>query len=246
MPRNPLWTAIATALREEIAQGHYLPGDKLPTEAALSARFGVNRHTVRRALADLEAAGLTHARRGAGVFVAARPMDYPLSRRVRFHQNLAALGLPATREVLRLETRRGDAGECAELGLAAGAAVHVFEGISLADGVPVALARSVFPADRLPGLLDRLGETPTITAALAAEGVADFTRARTRITAKQASATQAAALRLPEGAPILRTEAVNVDAAGRPVEYGRTWFAGDRVALTVTPEEIGGKSDGTG
>jgi GntR family phosphonate transport system transcriptional regulator len=236
VPRSPLWTSIAATLRAEIGRGHYRPGDKLPTEAELAARFGVNRHTVRRALADLAAAGLAHPRRGAGVFVAARPMDYPLGRRVRFHQNLAALGLPAAREVLRLETRHGDGRECAALGLAEGAPLHVFECVSLADGVPVALAASVFPAERLPGLLERLADSPAITQALAAEGVADYTRASTRITAKRASATQAAALRLAEGAPILRTEAVNVDAAGRPVEFGRTWFAGYRVALTVTAE----------
>lgn len=40
---------------------------------------------------------------------------------------------------------------------------------------------------------------------------------------------------LAEGAPILRTRAVNVDGTGHPVEYGTTWFAGDRVALTVAP-----------
>ena len=52
MPRTPVWKSIAATLEAEIGQGHYRTGDKLPTEAALSARFGVNRHTVRRALAD--------------------------------------------------------------------------------------------------------------------------------------------------------------------------------------------------
>jgi hypothetical protein len=41
------WKAIANALRSELAEGRNSPGDKLPTEAALSAHFGVNRHTVR-------------------------------------------------------------------------------------------------------------------------------------------------------------------------------------------------------
>lgn len=236
MPRSALWQSIAATLKAEIAHGHYRPGDKLPTEAELSARFGVNRHTVRRALADLAAAGLAHPRRGAGVFVASKPLDYPIGRRVRFHQNAAALGLLPARVVLRLETRHADPRERAELYLSDGAQVHVFEGISLADGVPVALARSVFPAERLPGMLLRLGQTASITEALQAEGVADYTRASTRITAKTATATQAAALHIAEGAPILRTEAVNVDAAGQPVEFGMTWFAGDRVALTVAPE----------
>jgi len=91
-PPAALWQDIAATLRSEIGGGHYAPGDRLPSEAQLAARFGVNRHTVRHALADLAQAGLVQARRGAGVFVTARPADYALGRRVRFTQNLAAQG----------------------------------------------------------------------------------------------------------------------------------------------------------
>jgi len=48
--RTPIWTAIAHSLRSDIAAGVYGPDDKLPTESALAARFGVNRHTVRHAI----------------------------------------------------------------------------------------------------------------------------------------------------------------------------------------------------
>jgi GntR family phosphonate transport system transcriptional regulator len=137
---------------------------------------------------------------------------------------------------LRLETRKADAREAEALALHNGAEVHVFEGLSLADGVPLAMFRSVFPAARFPGLPSRLAEVASVTAALAAEGLPDYTRASTRLTAKAAHGTLALQLRLAEGAPILRSVAVNVDAAGVPVEYGHTWFAGDRVTLTVTPE----------
>ncbi len=236
-PKAPIWAAIAETLRAEIAAGHYAPGTKLPTEAALAARFGVNRHTVRHGLAHLAEAGLVHARRGSGVFVAGGSTDYPLGRRVRFHQNLAASGRTPSRQISRLETRRADAAEAEALALQPGAEVHVVEGLSLADGVPIAAFRSVFPAARFPGLIAILRETSSITTALKAAGVADYTRASTRLTAKSASATLALQLQLSQGAPILRSVGVNVDAAGAPVEYGKTWFAGDRVTLTVAPEE---------
>lgn len=235
-PRTPIWQAIAETLRAEIAEGLYRPGDRLPTEAELSARFGVNRHTVRRALAALAESGLVHPRRGAGVFVAARPVDYPLGRRVRYHQNLAAAGQMPGREVLRIETRPGSDRECTALALPEAAAVHVFEGISFADGVPMALFVSVFPAARFPDLPGALARDPSVTRALAGAGVTDYTRAVTRLSAERATATDALRLRLPEGAALLRTQAVNVDAAGTPVEFGTTWFAGDRVTLTVTPD----------
>jgi GntR family phosphonate transport system transcriptional regulator len=235
-PAEPLWTSIAGVLSAEIAGGVYQPGDRLPTEAQLAARFGVNRHTVRHAIAHLGEQGLTHSRRGAGVFVRAAPTDYPLGRRVRFHQNLAAAGRSGSRRVLTLETRRASAGEAEALGLPAGSAVHVFEGLSLADGLPLGLFRSVFPAARFPRLCDHLRADPSVTRALLAAGLTDYTRASTRITAKTARGTRAALLHLPEGAPLLRTTAINIDPEGHPVEYGQSWFAGDRVTLVVTPD----------
>ena len=202
----------------------------------MSSRFGVNRHTVRQALAALAEAGAVHARRGAGVFVTAMPTDYPLSRRVRFHQNVLASGRTPSRQILRQETRPADSGEATALHLAAGVLVHVVDGLSLADGSPLAMFRSIFPATRFPHLLAAIARLGSVTAALAETGVTDYTRAETRITAIAADALLALHLRLAQGAPLLRSVAVNVDAAGLPIEFGTTWFAGDRVTLTVSPE----------
>lgn len=233
MARSALWREIAATLEAEIGRGHFPPGGRLPTEAELSARFGVNRHTVRHALADMATRGLVHPRRGAGVFVTGRAADYPLGRRVRFHQAVTAAGMTPSRRLTRIETRPADADEAAQLQIATGEAVHVVEGVSLADGQPLALFRSVFPAAFLPDLPQAMAASGSITAALAACGVADYTRHGTRITAKAAKPVQALALQIREGDPVLRSVAVNVDGAGRPVEYGITWFAGDRVTLTV-------------
>lgn len=236
MPRSAIWKDIAATLSAEIAEAHYRPGDKLPTEAELSARFGVNRHTVRHALAALAENGTVYSRRGAGVFVTAQPTDYALGRRVRFHQNVAASGRTPSRRISRLETRPCDLKEAEALGIPVGEAVHVIEGVSLADGQPLAAFRSVFPAARFPDLLKQMQAEPSVTAALAACGLRDYTRASTRITAKLAPPVLALTLQVAEGAPILRSVAVNVDGEGRAVEHGTTWFAGDRVTLTVAPD----------
>lgn len=232
--RTPIWQSIASALTEDITEGRYGPGDKLPTEAELSARFGVNRHTVRHALKSMSETGLVHARRGAGVFVAQVPTDYAIGRRVRYHRNLEQAGRLPGKEVLHLETRTADAKEVAALGLSDGAKVHVYDGLSLADNQPIAVFRSVFPAERFPDLTAQLSDLRSVTAALKANNVPDYTRAWTRLTAKRATSTQALHLCLTEGDPILRSVALNVDADQAPVEFGTTWFAGDRVTLTLS------------
>ncbi|GAB5468046.1 MAG: phosphonate metabolism transcriptional regulator PhnF [Rhodospirillales bacterium] len=234
-PRTPIWQAIATALRGDISEGRYLPGDKLPTEAELASRFGVNRHTVRRALLHLTEEGLVRTRRGAGAFVAATPTDYPIGQRVRFHQNLLAAGRRPEKRLLQIERRAAASGEARVLGLSPGEEVCVYRGLSLADGLPIAFFESLFPVTRLLGIDAALAETSGVTEALRLVGVADYTRASTRLTAVLADAAQALHLQLREGDPLLRSTGVNVDEEARPVEYGRTWFAGDRVTLTFEP-----------
>lgn len=237
MPATPMWRTIAESVSADIAAGKYRPGDKLPTEAEFARRFAVHRHTVRRALSGLIDNGVIVPRQGAGVYVAQDVTEYPLGSRVRLSRNLMRAGRTAHREVLALETRAGDATETGALGLDPGAEVIVYEGISMADDSPIALFCSVFPAAALPGLKAALADLNSVTAALKSVGVADYLRVSTRITAQIATPVHVRHLRLRPGAPILRSVAVNVDPKGRPVEYGRTWFSGDRITLTLDASE---------
>jgi len=66
------YEAIAHELRVLIRGGHFAPGDRLPSERQLAARFGVSRPTVREALGALESRGLVVTRQGSGTFVADR------------------------------------------------------------------------------------------------------------------------------------------------------------------------------
>ncbi|MEX0340620.1 MAG: phosphonate metabolism transcriptional regulator PhnF [Arenibacterium sp.] len=231
--RTPVWRAIADALRADLSEHRYKPGDKLPTEADFALAFGLNRHTVRHPLSNPVDEGLVRTRRGAGAFVAALPTDYPIGERVRFHENLLAAGRRPEKRVLQIERRSATKGESAALGVAVGAPVCAYHGLSLADGQPIALFESTFPLDRLPGIDVALDNNSSVTVALRDVGVADYTRLSTRLTAVRATITQALHLHLEEGDPLLKSTGVNVDVKGAPVEYGRTWFAGDRVTLTL-------------
>ena len=231
--RTPVWIAIANALRGDISEGRYGLGDKLPTEAELASRFGVNRHTVRHAISKLVEEKLVRTRRGAGAFIAAKPTDYPIGKRVRFRENLLAAGRQPEKRKLHVDRRVATRGEATALSIPTGDMVCAYHGVSLADDQPIALFESVFPMARLPGMVAALQDTVGVTEALNRVGVTDYTRASTRLTAVLADATQALHLQLREGDPLLRSTGVNVGSDGIPVEYGRTWFAGDRVTLTL-------------
>lgn len=234
-PRAPtLWETIHATLSDEINAGQYRAGDKLPTEAELSRRFGVNRHTVRRALEALQEAGRIHVRRGAGSFVTQGRFDYPIGPHTRLSRNLGELGLTAGRRVLRTETVAADRRQAGMLDLAEGAPVFLAESVAEADGVPIIYGRTSFPAERLPGIEAAFrAEDGGISRALARLGVGDYVRIWTRLTAERPGALIARHLGMAETNPVLLAESLNADPAGRPVEYGLSWFCSERVQLVV-------------
>jgi GntR family phosphonate transport system transcriptional regulator len=90
-----------------------------------------------------------------------------------------------------------------------------------------------FPLPRFNGLDAAIVQTGSITAAFAACGLTDYTRQESRITAQIPQAGIAAQLRQPASRPVLEVTSVNIDSDGTPVEFATTWFAGDRVKLSI-------------
>ncbi len=233
-----VWRQIARRLERDLRAGGLEAGARLPTETELAARFTVNRHTVRRAIADLAARGLVRVEQGRGTFLQDLVVDYPLRRRTSFSANLLAQGREPTHDIRDVVEFAADAEIARRLRLRRGARVVESTSIGLADGVPISDGRSWFPAARFPGLAGRLCRQTSISAVLASYGLADYCRETTRVLARLPSAEEAARLRQPTSEPVLVTEAIDVDPQGRPIRYGVTCFAGARVQLTVAPERV--------
>ncbi len=62
-------SCVAAEVVQNIRAGRYSPGMRLPAASALAERFGVNRHTVRRAIAQLAACGIARVVQGSGTYV---------------------------------------------------------------------------------------------------------------------------------------------------------------------------------
>ncbi len=230
-----IWRQSAQALEAEIAGGVYGPGDRLPTEAQMATRFGVNRHTVRRAIGTLSEQGRLRVDQGRGTFVQEAVLTYPLGRRTRFTQNVTADHRMPGRSVLRSEIVKADSAVARNLGLRKGSEVALLQTLGEADGRPVVVGLNYLPARRFAAILEPMRETGSMTEALQRLGVTDYRRVSTRITARQCNAETARHLKLPPNSPILRTESIDADTDGRIIKYGIADFAGDRVQLTVEP-----------
>lgn len=227
-----LWRQIEGALEREIASGRISPGGRLPTELELAARFRVNRHTVRRAMEELERRGLVRIVQGRGSFAAEDVIDYRVGPRTRFSEVIARQNREPSGRILRVAEVAADEAAATSLRLRRGRLLWLVERLGLADGRPVSLGRHHFPQSRFPDLPAAIATSRgSITRALAACGLAEYARRSTRVTARLPTSEEVERLGHPRNRPVLVSESVNVDAEGVPVEYGVAAYPAGRVQL---------------
>lgn len=229
-----LWRQIADRIRSAISTGAYDETGMVPPETVLALQFGVNRHTVRSALAALAQEGIVRAVQGRGTLIERKErLNFPISRRTRFTTGLGDQAREM-RGLLLAEAREPANPEIARwLNVKEGTAVIRLETLRNADQRPVSRATSWFPADRFADIGEVYRETESITKAFAALGLPDYVRATTEVSAAHADDGDIADLELTPGAILLIAKSMNTDMDGVPVQYSISRFAADRVQFTI-------------
>lgn len=233
------YQSIAEDLRQRLSDGEFAASGLLPSEAALSDRYGVSRVTVRRALESLRADGLVDSRQGFGWLVAAEPLRQDLSRLATLDRQLAAAGLRSER---RIESF-GFVAPPHRIGelLAARSALEVRR-VNLADGRPFAVVTVWCPEDLGAGLSrDDVARSSFLEQLPVAVGGATQT-----IGAAAAEPEDAELLGIPIGAPVLVAERTTRSTSGRVVLVSEHVFPAHRTRFAVELPVDDGSPDPAG
>lgn len=234
-PLSPYdWRAVETCLTAEIRDGQLGPGQRLPPEPALMARFAVGRHSVRRAVAALQARGLVQTLQGSGTYVRpAAVLEYRLSERTRFSRILLDQGREPSGRFLSGAVIPAPLEVAEDLSLLPDAPAYEILRLNLADGVPMNLSAAWYPACRFPGMLQAWRTGQGASEVLAAHGLQDYVRLRSVILTRLPSPEEALRLDQPANQPVLVVRKVDADLNGVPIARSETIWAGERVQLLV-------------
>jgi GntR family transcriptional regulator, phosphonate transport system regulatory protein len=230
---EPVWRQVEAILFAEIRDGLYRARQRLPAEHELAARFAVNRHTVRQALAGLVERGIVFKRKGGGSYLVPGFIDYAIGARTRFSANLLIQNREPGHRLVEAREIVASERVARALALAAGASVAFMVTIGEADGVPISVGQHYFPAARFPGFLDAYRREMSTTRVLKGYGIDDYKRKVTRILAALSSEDDALHLRQPRLTPVLAVDSIDVDLEGTPITLHETRFAGDRVQFVL-------------
>jgi len=223
---------IEEQLAGQIASGELHTGERLPPERDLARDLNVSRMTVRQALSSLAARGLVERGAGRGTFVAPRKVDHDLTRVAGFSEQLARQGLEPGAKIIDVSETPAGWRISAALEIAPKAPVVRIQRLRLADGVPMALEDSWFPAERFPGFADHDLHGSLYALMRDVYGVAPV-RAIERLEPVLARAHEARALDVPARAPLMLVERTAYGGDGTPVEFAHDRYRGDRARFLV-------------
>lgn len=202
------------------------PGAPVPTEREIAERFETSRTTVRQAIAELVVDGRLERTQGRGTFVA-QPKLMQVCQLTSFSQDLTSEGWRPGSVVLDISEHAAEGQVCARLQVAEGTPIHRVERLRTAADEPIAHEVAHLPGP-YPGLAEELESRGSLYSTLRdVYGVVPDVVEDTVETAL-ADPSQAALLGVDTGLPTLLIHRTAWDVDGRPVEWTRSVFRGDR------------------
>lgn len=228
---SPLYSQIKTLILQSLQAGEWKPGDAIPSEMDLAARYRVSQGTVRKAIDELAAENLVVRRQGKGTFVATHNEQHVQFRFLKLVPDDGAPGSegPAEREILECKKARATAEIAKLLGLRTGDAVLQVRRLLGFKGVPTILEDIWLPAAPFKGLsAEQLASYPGPSYALfETEYNVRMLRADEKIRALPASNEQSLLLKVEQSTPLLFVERVAFTYRDTPMELRRGYYRTD-------------------
>lgn len=229
----PLHHQVYLDLRSILDAGEWHEGDRLPSERELAERYGCSLITVRHALGELAREGRIERTRGRGTHVLRQRIDHDFAGTLSFAEQMQRHGLHAGTRIVT--SRIEPAGEAVAKGLElpVGRPTVYLERLRLADDEPLILEQAHLSADRFPGLLGHDLERGSLYGVLAERYHARITRIAEAIEPVVLRSREARLLNRNPRTPALLVEGVAFGHDGTPVEFARSYVAGDRTRYFV-------------
>jgi GntR family transcriptional regulator len=220
---QPLYLQIKDLLVGSLEAHEWRPGESIPSEQVLAARFGVSQGTVRKAIDALAAENLVVRRQGKGTFVATHTEEAHSSFRfLRIRRDDGVDEYPASRLV---DVRRGKA------------STEVARLLEIKPGDPVVMIRRVLEWSGKPVVIDDIALPAALFRGLTRSKLESYQgsmygffetqfhvrmlNAQERVKAVPADAASSALLGVAAGTPLLAVDRVAFTYGNRPVEFRR-------------------------
>jgi GntR family transcriptional regulator len=228
---SPLYQQIKVLILQSLQSGEWKPGEAIPSEVELAARYKVSQGTVRKAIDELAAENLLVRRQGKGTFVATHAEQHVQYRFLRLYPDQGSPDSegPAQRHIVDCKRTRASADVARGLGIRTGDAVLQVRRVLSFASVPTILEDLWLPGTPFKGLTtERLaGYDGPMYALFETEFGVRMVRAQEKIRAVLPDQEQCALLKIKAHTPLLSVERIAYTYNDTPMEMRRGLYLTD-------------------
>jgi GntR family transcriptional regulator len=228
---SPLYQQIKGLILNSLRAGEWKPGEAIPSEMDLAARFRVSQGTVRKAVDELASENLLLRRQGRGTYVATHAEQQVQFRFLKLVPDSGTRGSegPAQRDIIECKRGRASADVARALALRTGDTVLQVKRVLSFGGTPIILEDLWLPAAPFKGLTaQRLANYQgPMYALFETEFNVRMVRAEEKIRAIPASNMHKELLKVQQGMPLLSVERTAYTYRNEPMELRRGYYRTD-------------------
>lgn len=225
---SPLYRQIKDLMLQALEAGEWRPGQVIPSEQELAARFNVSQGTVRKAVDEMASENLLVRKQGKGTFVASHHDPRAFFRFLRLVPLSGDITSPSS---MPLDCWRAKAGQEASrmLDIKVGDQIIIVRRLLKFSGHPVVVDEIYLPGEIFHALTLEMLQTWTgsLYSLFESRFGLRMIRAQERIRAVAADRSVSEVLDVPEGHPLLSVERVTYTYGEKPVEWRRGLYLTD-------------------
>jgi len=227
----PLYYQIQQRLMSQIRSGEFSPGQPIPSLQELASRMRVSQMTARQAIRALCDQGLMYSKQGKGTFVSGIKHEKNFRQVLSFTEEMRAHGSEPSSKVLSFRLQAGTREVRSALKMKAGQKVFRLRRVRYSDGVPMGIECSCLPQHLCPDLLETFDPSTSLYETLADQYGIHMEITDEVVKASSATPEEAALLKIAPGTPVLLFTRTCYDENGKPLEFVKSTYRGDRYKI---------------
>lgn len=222
----PAYIRIHDQIKDDIDDGIWKIGQRLPSERDLSNTFEVSRMTVRQAITLLVDEGVLERKPGSGTFVASSRVKEKMRGTTSFTEIVKSQGKEPSSRLISYKRVHPNEFEIKNLGILPQSYVIRMERVRFADAIPVVYEVASIPEKIIRGF-NQSAITEHFFKTLTDNGY-EIGKSQQTISASSANESLAEHLKVTKGTALLNLTQTSFLQDGQAFEYVRSFYVGDR------------------
>lgn len=227
----PLHYQIQQMLMNQIRSGAYSASEPIPPVQEIAARLRVSQMTARQAIKALCDLGVIYTRQGKGTFVSGMKHARDFRQVLSFTEEMKSRGSRPSSKVLSFRLQASSQEVRKALNLSAEQKVFRLRRIRYSDGIPLAIECSYLPQEICKGLLESYNPTDSLYRELAERYAVQMEITDEVVEVGRANAEEAPLLKIERGSPVFLLTRLSYSENGKPLEYVKSTYRGDRYKI---------------